>query len=86
MSKTENEIILNRFFVQILRNALNKPVIEEDTLTRVIVTRAEKDLEDINELFYKRNSVSLDHAVSKDTRGNYKAFLLTLLGKEDLLM
>ncbi|KAF7139552.1 hypothetical protein RHSIM_Rhsim07G0065300 [Rhododendron simsii] len=75
-----------KYYAKILRNALNKPVIEEDTLTRVIVTRAEKDLEDINELFYKRNSVSLDYAVSKDTRGNYKAFLLTLLGKEDLLM
>ncbi|KAH7863161.1 hypothetical protein Vadar_014093 [Vaccinium darrowii] len=75
----------NKYYAKVLRNALNKPG-TEDTLTRVIVTRAEKDLEEINELFYKRNSVYLDHAVSKDTSGDYKAFLLTLLGQEDLVM
>jgi hypothetical protein len=49
----------------------------------VIVTRAEKDLNDIKEIYYKRNSVPLDQAVANDTSGDYKAFLLALLGKEE---
>ncbi|KAL7198320.1 hypothetical protein ACSBR2_020761 [Camellia fascicularis] len=71
-----------KYYEKVVRNALSKPGTDEETLTRVIVTRAEKDLKDIKELYYKRNSVTLDHAVSKETSGDYKAFLLTLLGKE----
>jgi len=47
----------------------------------VVVTRAEKDLKDIKELYYKRNSVHLEDAVAKEISGDYKKFLLTLLGK-----
>nr|XP_023889604.1 annexin D7-like [Quercus suber] len=43
----------------------------------------EKDLKDLKELYYERNSVALDDAVSKETTGDYKKFLLTLFGKED---
>lgn len=56
---------------------------DEDALTRVIVTRAERDLKDIKGVYYKRNSVHLEKAVAKETSGDYKKFLLTLLGKED---
>jgi annexin D len=56
---------------------------DEDVLTRVIVTRAEKDLEDIRKVYYKRNSVQLEHAVAKKTSGDYKKFLLTLMGREE---
>lgn len=66
-----------------MRNAIKKVGTDEDALTRVIVTRAEKDLNDIKEIYYKRNSVPLDQAVAKDTSGDYKAFLLALLGKEE---
>ena len=52
-------------------------------MTRVIVSRAEKDLKHIKEVYYKKNSVSLEDAVAKETSGDYKEFLLTLLGKED---
>ncbi|XP_059645724.1 annexin-like protein RJ4 [Cornus florida] len=72
-----------KYYEKVLRNAINKPGTDEDALTRVIVTTAEKDLKEIKELYYKRNSVSLDHSVTKETSGDYKAFLLTLLGKED---
>ncbi|KAG6406228.1 hypothetical protein SASPL_133827 [Salvia splendens] len=47
------------------------------------VTRAEKDLEGIKEVYLKRNSHSLEQAITKETSGHYKAFLLTLLGKQD---
>ncbi|CAI0461766.1 unnamed protein product, partial [Linum tenue] len=67
---------------KILRNAIQKRGTDEDALTRVIVTRAEKDLKHIKEEYYKRNSVSLSQAVAKETSGDYKSFLLALLGDE----
>ncbi|KAF9686397.1 hypothetical protein SADUNF_Sadunf03G0154400 [Salix dunnii] len=72
-----------KYYEKILRNAIKKVGTDEDALTRVIVTRAEKDLNDIKEIYYKKNSVPFDQAVAKDTSGDYKAFLLALLGKEE---
>ncbi|PWA60974.1 annexin-like protein RJ4 [Artemisia annua] len=72
-----------KYFEKVIRNAIKKSGTNEDALTRVIVTRAEKDLKEIMEQYYKRNSVPLDKAVAKETSGDYKRFLLTLLGKED---
>ncbi|KAK9282773.1 hypothetical protein L1049_010994 [Liquidambar formosana] len=72
-----------KYYEKVLRNAINKAGTDEDALSRVVITRAEKDLKEIKEAYYKRNSVTLDHAVAKETSGDYKAFLLTLLGKEN---
>ncbi|XP_071723673.1 annexin-like protein RJ4 [Rutidosis leptorrhynchoides] len=72
-----------KYYEKMLRNAIKRVGTDEDALTRVIVSRAEKDLREIKEVYYKRNSVTLDQAVSMDTSGDYKAFLLALLGKED---
>ena len=66
-----------------VRNAIKRVGTDEDALTRVIVSRAEKDLKIISEVYYKRNSVALEHAVAKETSGDYKHFLLALLGKEE---
>ncbi|KAJ6964817.1 annexin-like protein RJ4 [Populus alba x Populus x berolinensis] len=68
--------------MQVLRRAIHKEDTDEDALSRVIVTRAEKDLKEIKELYLKRNNVSLEQAVAADTHGEYKEFLLTLLGNE----
>ncbi|KAL2234124.1 UNVERIFIED_CONTAM: Annexin-like protein RJ4 [Sesamum indicum] len=68
---------------KVIRQALNRPSTDEESLTRVVVTRAEKDLKEIKQLYQKRNNISLDHAVAKETSGDYNAFLLTLLGKQD---
>ncbi|KAK4414533.1 Annexin-like protein RJ4 [Sesamum alatum] len=72
-----------KYYEKVIRQALNRPGTDEESVTRVVVTRAEKDLKEIKELFQKRNNVTLDHAVAKDTSGHYKAFLLTLLGNQD---
>lgn len=56
---------------------------DEHALTRVIATRAEADLKAINEAYYKRNSVALDRAIAKDTRGDYERMLLALLGQQE---
>lgn len=53
-----------KYYEKVLRNAIKKFGTDEDGLSRVIVTRAEKDLRDIKELYYKRNSVHLEDAVS----------------------
>ncbi|KAJ1414052.1 Annexin [Sesbania bispinosa] len=72
-----------KYYEKVLRNAIESVGTDEDALTRVIVSRAEKDLKDIKEVYYKRNSVHLEHAVAKETSGDYTKFLLALLGKED---
>ncbi|KAL2898235.1 Annexin-like protein RJ4 [Bienertia sinuspersici] len=71
-----------KYLERVLSDAMKKRGTDEDALTRVIVTRAERDLGEIKELFYKRNSVTLEKAVAKETRGDYENFLLTLLGNE----
>ncbi|KMT14582.1 hypothetical protein BVRB_4g073520 [Beta vulgaris subsp. vulgaris] len=71
-----------KYFAKILRKAIIGLGTDEDVLTRVIVTRAEIDLKDIKELYLERNNTSLDQAIAGDTSGDYKAFLLTLLGSE----
>ncbi|KAI9115466.1 hypothetical protein K1719_013785 [Acacia pycnantha] len=72
-----------KYYEKVVRDAIKRIGADEDALTRVIVSRAEKDLRDIKELYYHRNSVHLEQAVAKETSGDYKNFLLTLLGKED---
>ncbi|XP_039023482.1 annexin-like protein RJ4 [Hibiscus syriacus] len=71
-----------KYFEKVLRNSIQRLGTDEDALTRVIVTSAEKDLKEIKELYCKRNSVRLDDAVDKDTKGDYKDMLLTMLGNE----
>lgn len=71
-----------KYFAKILRNAIVGLGTDEDVLTRVIVTRAEVDLKEIKELYLERNNIPLDQAVAGDTSGDYRAFLLTLLGSE----
>ncbi|XP_010536110.1 PREDICTED: annexin D8 [Tarenaya hassleriana] len=73
----------NRYYAKVLRNAINEVGTDEDALSRVIVTRAEKDLKKIDELYLKRNNASLLQSVAKETSGDYKAFLLALLGTEE---
>ncbi|KAG4950254.1 hypothetical protein JHK82_043606 [Glycine max] len=73
----------HKYYEKVLRNAIKGVGTDEDGLTRVFVTRiTEKDLKDIKELYYKKNSGHLEDAVAKEISGYYKKFLLTLLGKE----
>ncbi|KAI4297266.1 hypothetical protein L6164_037160 [Bauhinia variegata] len=69
-----------RYFAKVLRNAINNLGTEEDALSRVIITRAEKDLNEIMDLYSKRNNTTLANVVAQYTSGDYKTFLLALLG------
>lgn len=72
-----------KYLQKLLCNVINNMGTDEDTLSRVIITRAEKDLKEMKELYLERNGRSLEDAVSSETTGDYKAFLLTLLGNQE---
>nr|GMD65362.1 annexin D3-like isoform X2 [Ipomoea batatas] len=55
----------------------------EDSLTRAIVSRAEIDLAEVRGEYEKiTTSSSLDQAVADDTSGDYRDFLMALLGAQ----
>ncbi|KAG8044710.1 hypothetical protein GUJ93_ZPchr0075g2719 [Zizania palustris] len=70
----------DKYFVKVLRNAMHKSGTDEESLTRVIVMHAEKDLKGIKDKFQKRASVALEQAIARDTSGDYKSFLMALVG------
>ena len=53
---------------------------DDSRLMRVIVTRAELDLQYIKAVYISQYGKSLKDAVRSDTSGHYKDFLLALLG------
>ena len=65
---------------QVIRASIVGLGTDEDSLTRAIVTRAEIDMMKIRGEYFNTNKTSLDNAVSGDTSGDYKDFLMTLLG------
>ncbi|XP_042495355.1 annexin D1-like [Macadamia integrifolia] len=69
-----------KYFEKLLRLTINKMGTDEWALTRVVTTRAEVDMQQIKEEYYRRNSVPLDKAISKDTSGDYEEMLLALIG------
>ncbi|MED6134604.1 hypothetical protein PIB30_038393 [Stylosanthes scabra] len=71
-----------RYFAKVLRNAKSEFGIDDDAVSRVIITRAEKDLKEIKDLYFNRNNANLEDFVARNTcsDGDYKNFLLALLG------
>ncbi|XP_042422709.1 annexin-like protein RJ4 isoform X2 [Zingiber officinale] len=65
---------------KVLRGAVSGKNTDEDALTRIVVMHAEKDLKLIKEKFYERTNVTLEDAVGNETSGDYRAFLLALIG------
>lgn len=72
-----------KYFEKLLRLSINKMGTDEGALTRVVATRAEVDMKRIKEEYYRRNTVHLDHAIAKDTRGDYEKMLIELVGSEN---
>ena len=52
----------------------------DTTLITTIVTRAEIDMEYIKAEYRRKYGKTLNDAVHSETSGNYRAFLLSLLG------
>ena len=55
---------------------------DEESLARVVVMHAEKDLRDIKDEFHKRASVALEQAIAKETSGDFKTFAMALVGRQ----
>ncbi|XP_030532284.1 annexin D3 [Rhodamnia argentea] len=69
-----------RHFAEVVRNSTLGLGTDEDSLTRAIITRAENDMMKVRGEYNNMYQSSLDNAVIGDTSGDYKDFLLTLLG------
>lgn len=65
---------------QVVRASIVGLGTDEDSLTRAIVSRAEIDMMKVRGEYFDTNRSSLDNAVIGDTSGDYKDFLMTLLG------
>ncbi|PIN18932.1 Annexin [Handroanthus impetiginosus] len=72
-----------KYYEKALRLAINRRGTDESTLTRVVVTQAEVNMEWIKEEYHKRNSVTLEHAIAGDTSGDYEKILLALVGNDN---
>ena len=65
---------------QVIRASVVGLGTDENSLTRAIVTRAEIDMMKVRGEYFDMNKTSLDNAVIDDTSGDYRKFLMTLLG------
>ncbi|MED6125577.1 hypothetical protein PIB30_069741 [Stylosanthes scabra] len=70
-----------KHFAKVVRDSVLGLGTDEDSLNRAIVTRAEIDLLKVRFEYAKTYNSSLDEDVIDDTSGDYRDFLMTLLGK-----
>ncbi|KAE9467263.1 hypothetical protein C3L33_00826, partial [Rhododendron williamsianum] len=68
-----------KYFAKALHKAMDGLGTDDETLTRIIVSRAEVDIEKIKEEYLKKYGKSLSDDVHSETSGQYRAFLLSLL-------
>lgn len=66
--------------LQVLHNAMKGLGTNDSTLIRVIVTRAEIDMQYIKAEYLKKYKKPLNDGVNSETSGHYRTFLLSLLG------
>ncbi|KAJ7949329.1 Annexin [Quillaja saponaria] len=69
-----------KHFATVVRDSIIGLGTDEDSLTRAIVTRAEIDMLKVRTEYAYMFKSKLDDAVIGDTSGDYKDFLMTLLG------
>ncbi|KAL6505907.1 hypothetical protein OROHE_023286 [Orobanche hederae] len=69
-----------KYFAKVLRKAMKGMGTNDSALIRVIVARAEIDMQYIKSEYQKKYGKSLDDAVYSETSGHYRTFLLSLLG------
>lgn len=67
------------YFATLLHKSMKGAGTDEETLIRVLVTRAESDLPAIKEKFQQMYKKSLAEAVRSDTSGDFRKLLLAIL-------
>ncbi|PSS08069.1 Annexin like [Actinidia chinensis var. chinensis] len=69
-----------KYFAKVLHKAMKGLGTDDMTLTRVVVTRAEMDMQYIKGEYHRKHHKTLNDAVRSETSGHYRSFLLSLLG------
>uniref|UniRef100_A0A0D9XDF2 Annexin n=1 Tax=Leersia perrieri TaxID=77586 RepID=A0A0D9XDF2_9ORYZ len=69
-----------KYFAKVLRKSMKGMGTNDSTLIRVVVTRTEIDMQYIKAEYYKKYKKSLAEAINSETSGNYRTFLLSLVG------
>ncbi|KAK9118106.1 hypothetical protein Scep_016199 [Stephania cephalantha] len=69
-----------KYFAKVLYKSMKGLGTDDTTLTRVVVTRAEIDMQYIKAEYQKKYRKSLRDAIHSETSGNYRTFLLNLVG------
>ncbi|XP_059285249.1 annexin D5-like [Lycium ferocissimum] len=69
-----------KYFAKELHKAMKGLGTNDTTLIRIIVTRTEIDMQYIKAEYQKKYKKSLNDAVHAETSGDYRTFLLSLLG------
>ncbi|XP_043695977.1 annexin D5 [Telopea speciosissima] len=69
-----------KYFTKVLHKAMKGMGTDERTLTRVVVTRTEIDMQYIKAEYQKKYKKTLADAIHSEISGHYRAFLLNLLG------
>ncbi|CAN4102578.1 unnamed protein product [Withania somnifera] len=69
-----------KYFAKELHKAMKGLGTNDTTLIRILVTRTELDMQYIKAEYQKKHKKSLNDAVHSETSGDYRTFLLSLLG------
>ncbi|GMI90471.1 ANNEXIN 3, annexin 3 [Hibiscus trionum] len=69
-----------KHFAQIVKTAIMGLGTDEDSVTRAIISRAEIDMMKVKSEYLNMYKFNLDDEVIDDTSGDYRKFLVTLLG------
>ncbi|NXE48650.1 ANX13 protein, partial [Casuarius casuarius] len=67
------------YFATLLHESMKGAGTDEDTLIRILVTRAENDLPAIKEKYQQKYNKSLAEAVQSDTSGDFRKLLLAVV-------
>ncbi|KAF3326181.1 annexin D4-like protein [Carex littledalei] len=72
-----------KYFSEAINNAFKEGADKQSkiALTRVIISRADVDMEVIKETYHKQFGIKLEDMITKNTHGHYKDALLSLVGK-----
>ncbi|KAF0899278.1 hypothetical protein E2562_015929 [Oryza meyeriana var. granulata] len=71
-----------RYFAKVLHKAMKGMGTNDTTLIRVVTTRAEIDMQYIKAEYHRSYKRSLADTVHSETSGNYRTFLLSLIGRD----
>lgn len=72
-----------KYFSEVIHRAFSDDADRQAkaALTRVLVSRADTDMEDIKDAYTRQYGTKLADAVAKNTHGHYKEALLAIIGK-----